>query len=330
MSKQDRQGVRTSAGLEQKYRFGKAFADQRLSINEQGELIYKLDNSLSGAERSLSSLLDGVTALEGKADNIDAEVGELEQSLSDLSKNVAPSGYGLGSANSQLIGNRDVNDIVENGWYLWNSTTGTTLNTPFGAGQMLVIARDGGRYCTQIAFEANKTTSIKVRSQGYDKTWSDWEYINPPMASGAEYRTTDRIHAKAVYKKADANGSISYRLNGETAWYPEKMGMKLLWTNENHISTFNAQTISVALSGYQWVAIRYKLGHDKDYVKTVFGAVGDTLNMDAITDSGYVGNRRAITSATNVEFEAATYSANVSNKQQYLIPLAIYGIKGVC
>lgn len=322
MSKQDRQGVRTSAGLEQKYRFGKAFADQRLSINEQGELIYKLDNSLSGAERSLSSLLDGVTALEEKADNTDVAVGELEQSLSDFSKNVAS--YGLGA---NTVETSDLNNETKCGW---KAFTSTSANRPFDYGVVMTMNRYGSQI-TQIAFNPFMAGRGQICIRHfYSNTWYEWEYLNPPMISGVEYRTTERMHNKVVYKKADANGNISYRLDGESTWYPEKMGMKLLWSNDNHTNTFNAQSVSVSLSGYQWVAIRYKLRTDLGYVKTVFGAVGDTLSMDAITDSGYVGKRLAITSAANVEFEAATYSANVSNKQDYLIPLAIYGINGVC
>lgn len=43
------------------------------------------------------------------------------------------------------------------------------------------------------------------------------ECANPPMELGVEYRTTERIQGKAVYKKND-NGIIKYRLDGETEW----------------------------------------------------------------------------------------------------------------
>lgn len=44
------------------------------------------------------------------------------------------------------------------------------------------------------------------------------EWLDPPMVSGEEYRTTERIGDKAVYKRN--NGIIEYRLDGETEWKP--------------------------------------------------------------------------------------------------------------
>ena len=416
----------------------------------------------------------------------------------------APAGYGLGSENSQHIGNKDANDIVENGWYLWNTSTYSPLNVPFTAGKMLVVARDGGKYCTQIAFEANKTTSIKVRSQGYDETWSDWvnwspsafapsgyglgaisyniplttnandafrngwylingdttngvgyaatlrvegyspnyvvqtayrhtsskiitwrrycvsgtwteweditpvagsglgvlplyiddlntclkngwyafsdgcanrpeglshgsvlvvnrdakrttqilfginidgnpqmiryttdsgvtwieEWVNPKMIANTEYRTTERILSKAVYKKADANGNISYRLDGESTWYPERTQIIKLWNNASPASTFNKQTVSLDLSKYQMVAIEYRFNTTDDYRKMYIGNVGSTMALDVVSTSGYLGWRSAAVSTTGISFSAATYNGN-SNVVGYIIPVAIYGIKGV-
>ena len=51
------------------------------------------------------------------------------------------------------------------------------------------------------------------RTDGVENEW-----VNPPMIPDTEYRTTERINGKAVYKKADAMGNIVYRLAGESAW----------------------------------------------------------------------------------------------------------------
>lgn len=40
-----------------------------------------------------------------------------------------------------------------------------------------------------------------VRSYGNTDSWSPWEYINPPMFLGVEYRTTERYLGKPVYCK---------------------------------------------------------------------------------------------------------------------------------
>lgn len=43
----------------------------------------------------------------------------------------------------------------------------------------------------------------------YEGTWEPWEYENPPLFAGVEYRTTERYNGKAVYRKL-----ISYTKSG--------------------------------------------------------------------------------------------------------------------
>ena len=158
--------------------------------------------------------------------------------------------------------------------------------------------------------------------------WYPAEYENPKMVIGEEYRTTDRIHAKAVYKKADSNGNISYRLDGETAWYPEGAGITKLWENAGPASNFAAQTISLNLSKYQMVAIECRFNTTDDYRKIYFGNVGSAMALDVVSTSGYLGWRSAAVTTTGISFSTATYNKN-SGVVGYVIPVAIYGIKGV-
>jgi hypothetical protein len=51
-----------------------------------------------------------------------------------------------------------------------------------------------------------------------DNKWGEWEWVNPLMNPGTEYRTTDRIGTKSVYKKRDSSGKVMYRLDGEDTW----------------------------------------------------------------------------------------------------------------
>lgn len=39
-------------------------------------------------------------------------------------------------------------------------------------------------------------------------TWSEWEWENPPMAMGTEYRTTERWQGKVVYTKLIDFGNL--------------------------------------------------------------------------------------------------------------------------
>ena len=49
-------------------------------------------------------------------------------------------------------------------------------------------------------------------------TWLGWEWVNPPLDTGFEYRTTERYHGYAVIKKMDAVGNILWRAEHETSW----------------------------------------------------------------------------------------------------------------
>lgn len=107
----------------------------------------------------------------------------------------APSGYGLGgSAVSAPSG--DLNDAVNCGWWTIESST---LNRPFDYGMGMTISRYGSRF-TQIAFDPFMSGAGEICVRAHNGTaWQPWEYINPPMVSGEEYRTIDRFGRYSVY-----------------------------------------------------------------------------------------------------------------------------------
>lgn len=59
--------------------------------------------------------------------------------------------------------------------------------------------------------------SVESESVIAEADLTEWE--NPPMQLGVEYRTTERITEKVVYKRNNG-GVIEYRLDGETGWKP--------------------------------------------------------------------------------------------------------------
>ena len=113
-----------------------------------------------------------------------------------------------------------------------------------------------------------------------------------------------------------------------TAIENSKGGMTLLWKNASPTSNFATQTISLDLSEYQLVAIEYRFKTDIANMQVIIGKVGATVILDVISSGGYVGIRAAITSETGVKFNNAHYNGN-DNVTGYIVPTAIYGIKGV-
>lgn len=111
----------------------------------------------------------------------------------------APSGYGLGTQAVQAS-NYDANNAVRSGWYF------AGINVPTNGYWLIrVDSYDGIVYCKQTAYAiatASSTDSMCVcRRYQEEGVWSEWEWVNPPMILGVEYRLTERHLGKPVYVK---------------------------------------------------------------------------------------------------------------------------------
>lgn len=117
-------------------------------------------------------------------------------------QNKAPAGYGLGSAFNSVS---DANTIVAFGCYSTkvNTPTGdwcTILHIPYGENNATQYAKIGEGYDYQ-----RKCAAKRDKIKG---TWQPWEWVNPPMLLGDEYRTTWRYQGKPVYVKAVDCGAM--------------------------------------------------------------------------------------------------------------------------
>ena len=114
----------------------------------------------------------------------------------------------------------------------------------------------------------------------------------------------------------------------------------LLWTNESPTSEFAAQTISLNLSGYDAVEIICRYSRTDDTSMRYICDVGNSASMYwfyyTATDRKYTGvrSRNVVSVSTaGVTFDtcsgkAGNSTTNTSNNG-YIIPVKIYGIKGV-
>lgn len=136
----------------------------------------------------------------------------------------APAGYGLGEALSADRSVADCNTALECGWYVIRNA----VNTPPGVsyGILEVSARDGENLKVQTVKSALANGTLVICHRTYSGGWSPWEWANPPLELGVEYRTTERRNGKVVYKKYDTDGLLKYRLDGETVWntYAQESG----------------------------------------------------------------------------------------------------------
>lgn len=115
----------------------------------------------------------------------------------------APAGCGLGEIGGEYV---DSINIARNGWFLIRP------NTVGGTGQYALVRVDAhddenvhqtaySGYATSIGF-------IVQRRVFWNGVWGEWEYENPPMVVGQEYRTTERYMGQSVYCKMVNFGAL--------------------------------------------------------------------------------------------------------------------------
>ena len=97
MSKQDRQGVRRAADLEQKYSFGKVFSNQaKLNESQDQELDSQrltLSQFVSYASSAIETLQKDVTAVNKTLGSLSDKDTSIEKQISDYWKTVYPVGH---------------------------------------------------------------------------------------------------------------------------------------------------------------------------------------------------------------------------------------------
>lgn len=197
----DRQVLRAIAAAAA-YDAGKTY--QQGDFCTQGGLLYRANQAIAQPEAwtaghwtaiSITDVIRGLTA---------ADVG------------AAPDGFGLGIDYGGNVPGGDINNATKNGWY---SLAGTELNAP--------TVDDGVQSVTgaMLFVQSSRSDRSKVQwmtignagffgytlRRYYNPTsteWSSWEWINPPMQTGVEYRTTERWNGKPVYAKLIDFGSL--------------------------------------------------------------------------------------------------------------------------
>lgn len=131
---------------------------------------------------------------------------------------------GLGTEPKDAGG--DANNAISTGWYQIQGA-----NTPSAGiwwdifvASSLGAGTTGAYSVKQFAFDRYGSHSTNgscflFRSKAGGGVWSPWEWVNPPMGIGVEYRTIERYQDAAVYKKLDASGNILWRKDGESQWH---------------------------------------------------------------------------------------------------------------
>lgn len=119
--------------------------------------------------------------------------------------NKAPGGFGLGNTGKLIT---DCNAAGLNGWYHIESGG---LNSPDSSMGWTILVTTPYNEATPIqdAFTFISTTVYyHLRRFVYPGSGTPWEWIDPPMLLGVEYRTTERYNGKPVFKVALESGAL--------------------------------------------------------------------------------------------------------------------------
>ena len=137
---------------------------------------------------------------------------------------VAPGGFGLGVNVTQAPG-EDWNNATKTGWFC--AKYNAPVENDWYFGEVIRYAD----YCiiqkVCRAFNTADETSYHISAErrghsndgGVTFTFGEWEWVNPPMIEGVEYRTTKRHSGNPIYKKRLGFGVLP---DGTT----EKAGVK--------------------------------------------------------------------------------------------------------
>lgn len=126
----------------------------------------------------------------GNVDN----TSDLDKPISNATQTAlngkAPAGFGLGG---NIVDVSSANDITATGWYRADA------NTPNTWWWYINHIQHWNGDAEQLAFSYNDPTRpIAIRNK-LNHAWQEWEWVNPPMQVGVEYRTTERFNGKPVY-----------------------------------------------------------------------------------------------------------------------------------
>ena len=139
------------------------------------------------------------------AENLNEIQDEIIRQGTDLG-NKAPAGKSLVFADSHINGNADFDKVTAIGMYwvnTWVSSGGNNL--PYGkdTGILIVYAYPNSTsFVVQEYHSYNYPGCVLKRTHKDDgDIWTPWEWVNPPMKLGVEYRTTERWNGNAVYTK---------------------------------------------------------------------------------------------------------------------------------
>lgn len=167
-------------------------------------LMFSMENGyVTRAENAASEAEMWAKASKDVAEGDFATRAELEA----VKNGAAPAGYGLGATRLPVVNYAEKDEITRAGWYMFYDAANSIEGFNAGFIECKGYNQSITKACVQ-EFYAAKGLYPMLKRYITEAKWSAWEWVNPPMSTNVEYRTTERYMGKPVYRKLIAIGAI--------------------------------------------------------------------------------------------------------------------------
>ena len=192
-----------------------------------------------------------------------------------------------------------------------------------------------------------KLTVVVTGTDGVSRTYTDSTYISKSVpvfdvsSNGNCFAFFGTATDGLISPKLLINGELAFGTEADAAVALVNLGgvsMKSLWTNASPTSDFAAQTISLNLSDYEYVLVRYLYSTDYQGIDQIaivkVGRDAYLTFTGAASTNIYLSQRTISVGSDSVAFGAPVYktyasTSNPTANNKYCIPVEIIGIKGV-
>lgn len=123
-----------------------------------------------------------------------------QEDIDGLGSYFAPQGFGLGGS-GRGFDIKDIDNFKQSGWYYSSDANGYNVD---GVPMYYILLRVDSWWETAGFNTVVQTVyydGLEARRFCQLDGWRPWEWVNPPMEVGKEYRTTERYMGKPVYVK---------------------------------------------------------------------------------------------------------------------------------
>lgn len=185
-------------------------------------------------------------------------------------------------------------------------------------------AEQVGAAASDLSNVSNDVMKAKVEASGFISGGGGDVYIGPDEPEDADvwFDTSEAGDSEGFYTKGETDDLLA-----------GKVSMTLLWENASPSSAFAAQTISLDLSGYEFIYVIAANWFVSGFVRTQVGASGTINRYAPISWSKTTGSRNLDIVETGIYFtggySGGAIGGTFSAANGECVPTQIYGIKGV-